>query len=340
MNPFALIFILSLLLPNIVFAIDIAPYKVGQALTEEQAKELNQRKADREVQIWQLPSDSGKFLQQTDSIKYGYELLSKTNKYLGPKASNPNLRYSGNSLNCTSCHLAASGSDPLALPGTVKFAMPFVNVLNDYPSFRSRSMTIGSIEDRVDGCMERSQNGKKLPRDSKEMIAIVDYFKFLTQDAKVGQAMEGTGTISIKFPKRKANVVVGNKLFDKYCVLCHQAGGMGLKSATYSEDGSYTFPPLAGDDSFNDGAGMSRLKTTTKFIYANMPLGATADIPILTVDQAYDIAGYVKSLKRPAKAHREKDFPNPKFRTNDYAVPAYFKGDKDALDKATYGPFN
>ena len=336
MKRFALI--LSLFLPNIVFAIDIAPYKIGQILTEEQAKELNQRKADREVQIWQLPSNSGKFLQQTDSIKYGYELLSKTNQYLGSKASNPNLRYSGNALNCTNCHLA--GSDPLALPGTVKFAMPFVNVMNDYPSFRSRSMSIGAIQDRVNGCMERSQNGKKLPRDSKEMTAIVDYFKFLNQDAIVGQAMEGTGTISIKFPKRKANVVQGKTLFAKYCVLCHQAGGMGLKSPTYSKDGSYTFPPLAGAHSFNDGAGMSRLKTTTKFIYANMPLGATADSPILTVDQAYDIAGYVKSLKRPAKAHREKDFPNPKFRSNDYAVPAYFNGDKEALDKATYGPFN
>lgn len=84
---------------------------------------------------------------------------------------------------------------------------------------------------------------------------------------------------------------------------------------------------------------MSRLKTATRFIYANMPLGVTVDKPTLSVEQAYDVAAFVESLPRPERAGRDQDFPNPAFRPSDYPVPAYFKGDKTALEKARYGPY-
>jgi thiosulfate dehydrogenase len=318
-------------------AMDVSPYHVGQKLDTKQAKALIEKAKSRPKQDWVLPKGSYEHEPNADEIRYGIALLSNTAKLIGPKVADANMRYSGNSLNCTSCHLANKDG----LPGTVPDGIPLVNVMNDYPSFRSRSMSIGSPKDRVNGCMTRSQGaGHPFPNDSKQMKAIIAYFTWLAKDTKPGQAMKGTGLINVKFPDRKADPKVGQTLYGQFCMSCHAAGGLGMKSPTYAKDGTYTFPPLAGKDSFNDGAGMSRLKTATRFIYGNMPLGTHADQPVLTVSQAYDIAAYVESLPRPNKAGREHDFPNPKFRPDDYPVPAYFKGNKAALEKAKYGPYD
>jgi thiosulfate dehydrogenase len=41
-----------------------------------------------------------------------------------------------------------------------------------------------------------------------------------------------------------------------------------------------------------------------------MPLGTTFDQPVLSDDEAYDVAGYINSQSRPQKANLAKDFPN------------------------------
>ncbi|MDE1463843.1 hypothetical protein [Spartinivicinus poritis] len=61
--------------------------------------------------------------------------------------------------------------------------------------------------------------------------------------------------------------------------------------------------------------------------------------PAISVEQAYDVAGYINSLARPERVNRQNDFPNPRLRPKDYPVPAYFGGDIKALEKAKYGPF-
>lgn len=323
-------------LPISASAMDVSPFKVGDTVTAKQAHELQDRAAKRPVQDWFVQTEKIDKQPNADSIKYGIELLSNTVKTIGPNVTNPNLRYSGNALNCTNCHLKG----PSGLPGTAQYGLPFVNVMNDYPSFRNRNMNIGDAADRVNGCMQRSQGaGKPLAKDSKEMIAILDYFTYLSKGSHANQAMKYTGLPTIQFPNRRADIVVGKDLYIKECLTCHGVDGKGTPSPTHAKDGTYVFPPLAGKDSFNNGAGMSRLKKATRFIYANMPLGTTHKSPVLTVEEAYDIASYMESLDRPMKANREKDFPNPDFRPKDYPVPAFFNGDEAALEKAKYGPY-
>src|SRR5262249_45701367 len=70
-----------------------------------------------------------------------------------------------------------------------------------------------------------------------------------------------------------------------------------------------TVEPLWGRDSYNNGAGMSRLLTAAAYALHNMPLGTSFDSPLLTDEQAYDVAGYIVSQKRPEKANLDKDFP-------------------------------
>ncbi len=337
MKIFLFVFFIST--SSIVFAIDITPYKEGQILNDKQAIELQQRYKNRKQQAWKNPGPYESIIKHTnaDLIQYGIQLLDETAATIGPNVKDRTKRYSGNSLNCSSCHLKGDSQ----LPGTKFDAIPFTNVENDYPQFRSRGMSVVSAASRTNGCMTRSMGaGKELPLDSREMKAILAYYDWLAVGTKKDLAMHGTGLPYIDLPNRQADIDDGKKIYQQYCLACHGTGALGTKAPDYNITGNYTFPPLAGKQSFNNGAGMSRLIKASQFIHANMPLGASSKTPLLTVDQSYDVAAYVLSLTRGEYKGREKDFPDKNFRPADYPVPDYFKGDKKALEKAKIGPYS
>jgi len=96
-------------------------------------------------------------------------------------------------------------------------------------------------------------------------------------------------------------------------------------------------PPLWGDDSFNDGAGMSRLISAADFIHGNMPSGTSWRQPVLSVQDSWDVAAYVLSQPRPRKDHLERDFPVRTQKPVDAAYGPYADGFGAAQHK--YGPF-
>jgi thiosulfate dehydrogenase len=49
-----------------------------------------------------------------------------------------------------------------------------------------------------------------------------------------------------------------------------------------------SFPPLAGADTFNSGAGMSRFLTLAAYAMHNMPIGTAYNAPVLSDEDAYD----------------------------------------------------
>src|SRR5262249_25471575 len=89
-------------------------------------------------------------------------------------------------------------------------------------------------------------------------------------------------------PESEPNVVNGKALYMTHCSGCHNNDGSGT-----SDKSSLRIPPLWGNESFNDGAGMNKLHFLGSFIYWNMPY-MQAD---LSEQQAFDIAGYI--LKQP-----------------------------------------
>ena len=99
----------------------------------------------------------------------------------------------------------------------------------------------------------------------------------------------------------------------------------------------YVFPPLWGDDTFNNGAGMNRLIMATRFVKHNMPQGSTFDAPQLSDDEAYDVAAYMLSQPRPQKANLEADFPARYNKPVDSAFPPYVLG--ASADQHRYGPY-
>lgn len=328
-----------MLFSHSIFADNISPFTIGQSLDSGQASAFQQRYQKRTEQAWKVPPPADRLKQHKNEvlIRYGIRLLDKTAAAIGPQVKDSSLRYSGNNLNCSNCHLKGD----TGLPGTRYFGLPFTNLRNDYPKLSVRNMRIIDAADRVNGCMTRSMgNGRPLPKDSKEMQAILAYFDWLAEGTEPYQAMAGTGIPVLKLPSRAADPVQGKKVYDSKCVACHDQQGIGKKAPDYASGGGYLFPPLAGNDSYNDGAGMSRLIKASRFVRANMPLGTTWKSPQLSVDEAYDVAAYIDSLPRPQHPQRENDFPDPKFRPQDYAVPAYFNGDEAALKKARFGPYH
>lgn len=261
-------------------------------------------------------------------VRYGKHLAEKTYEVIGPEVADKKMRYAGNNLACTNCHEESA---------TKKFAIPWVGAQATFPQYRGREDDVSTIEERVNGCMERSMNGKPLPFDTKEMKAFVTYIHFLSRGVPVGSSVEGQGLPKFNPPDRMSNVSAGEKVYAEKCIACHGQDGAGLRNGKPGEAKGYTFPPLWGKDSFNNGAGMNRLLTAAAFIKTNMPLGSSYTQTLLTNDEAYDVAGYILSKPRPIKANLDKDFPARWNKPVDAAFPPYVDG--APAEQHKYGPF-
>lgn len=261
-------------------------------------------------------------------VKYGQELTNRTFAYIGPEVKDQSMRYAGNNLACASCHQQVA---------TKPFAMPWQGVSATFPQYRGREDAVSTVEERVNGCMERSMSGRALPLDSEEMKAFVTYIHFLGQGVPIGAEVKGQGMVQSKMPNRRADVAQGGKVYEAKCAVCHGPDGQGQRIGQVGDAQGYAFPPLWGPDSFNDGAGMNRMIMATRFIQHNMPLGAQHDATQLSADEAYDVAAFMLSKPRPKKANLEVDFPARFNKPIDAAFPPYMLG-ADA-DQHRYGPF-
>lgn len=219
------------------------------------------------------------------AVRRGLQIANHTYKELPDNV--------GNQLNCTSCHLGN---------GSEAFAAPWNNMPSIYPIYRTRAGRVNSIQERINGCFERSMNGKALDLGSDDMNAMVSYMSWLSQDLPFGVSPEGRGFVKVD-KTLEPNTDNGKKLFAEKCSVCHGTEGEGQ----YNDDGTYLYPAVAGDKSFNDGAGMARTYTAAAFIKGKMPFGQGNS---LSDQEAVDIAAYFTHLPRPVKANKDKDWPN------------------------------
>jgi thiosulfate dehydrogenase len=123
------------------------------------------------------------------------------------------------------------------------------------------------------------------------------------------------------------------------CQNCHlQAGSQPYAMPLIGVNGAgYQFPPLWGPDSFNNGAGMSRLLTAAAYAMHTMPIGTTFDAPVLSDEDAYDVAAYIISQKRPQKANLDRDFPIRLQKPIDTPYGPYADG--FSVEQHRFGPF-
>ncbi|MGV1015425.1 MAG: c-type cytochrome [Methyloceanibacter sp.] len=223
---------------------------------------------------------------ENDLIRYGRELIVDTPRHVGKSATDPAMRYAGNDLACQSCHLNA---------GLQPYAAPFVSTFSTFPMLMDDQVI--TLKERINGCMMRSMNGKPLPDKGREMEALIAYIQFVGRGSPNGVRVAGMGLRSLLAPDETPDATRGKAVYAKFCANCHKADGQG--EAGLPPHVGYTIPPLWGDDSFNDAAGMAKLDYAAAYIHDNMPFGIDYQDPVLTVQQAWDIAAYMTSKPRP-----------------------------------------
>jgi thiosulfate dehydrogenase len=211
------------------------------------------------------------------SIRRGHALLVATRESLPDHV--------GNGLRCTSCHLdegrRESGS--------------WVGVYARYPQYRARSAAVETIQYRVNDCFRRSMSGKPLATDGPEMRDMVAYFWFLSRDVPIAPA-PATNRLQ-KWAAFTADTAAGAAVYAGVCAACHGPDGQGTAVA----------PPVWGPQSYNVGAGMTRIRTAAAFIRDNMPFDRPGT---LTDQQAIDVAAYMNAHPRPDFPDKIYDWPN------------------------------
>jgi len=261
-----------------------------------------------------------------NAVKYGLRLISNTVYYIGPNGTvSKNL---GNKMNCTNCHLNN---------GTKPFGTNFFNSHKTYPQYRSRENKILSLSDRVNNCIERPHSGTPLKLDSKEMIAITSYIKFVGEnyDSKIH---EGYGLKYIDYKGLTANSERGGKIYIKHCASCHQINGEGTMNVANT---TYVYPPLWGKKSYQEGSGMHRVIKAASFIKYNMPNKITWQNPTLNDQEALDVAAFINDYRiheRPKQNLNEISYANIHTKPIDYFKGPYEDGFSE--EQHAFGPWD
>ncbi len=260
--------------------------------------------------------------EQRALISYGHELIAHTSKYLGPNGTVAKIT---NGMNCQNCHLNA-GNQP--------WGNNYGAVYSTYPKYRDRSGKIESIYKRVSDCMERSLNGKAIDSNSREFTAMYAYIKYLGRDVEKNTKPNGSGIEKPNLLSRAADSSKGHVIYIAKCQICHGNNGQGQILATNDE---FVYPPVWGEHSYNDGAGLYRISNLAGYLKNNMPFLQTShQKPALTDEQCWDLAAFINSQPRP-HMNQSKDWPNISKKPFDYAWGPY--ADSFSEEQHKYGPY-
>ena len=203
-------------------------------------------------------------------VREGYNIITQTHKFAKP--------FVVAQMQCSSCHIAG---------GTIPRG-GYLRIAGHFPQWNKRSHRAIALQDRIAECFLYSMNGKPPAYDSRTMIAVVAYINWISRGQKTFSPIDPAVRIARIKPPAPPSISRGAKIYAAQCSICHQATGAGIPGQ---------FPALWGATSFNKGAGMAKLAMMAGFVRYNMPLGKAGT---LSNQQAYDVAAFVESHKRPA----------------------------------------
>ena len=206
--------------------------------------------------------------EQGQLVRHGQEIFDETPRYASS--------YTGAKISCGDCHVH-SGTEP--------YAAPMIDVAEQFPAYSERAGRVISLEDRIQECFVRSENGRPLPAGSTEIQALVAYIQSLSQNGAKGKPYKGRGLV--KLALLTGDTTKGERAYASQCASCHGANGAGAPPA---------MPPVWGPSSFNDGAGLYRTENMAEFLFHNMPQNHPGS---LTAQQSFDIAAFIHAMPRP-----------------------------------------
>jgi thiosulfate dehydrogenase len=274
------------------------------------------------VTAWDVPRNPLLDASLDDSrlskdIRWGFQIFTNT------PAEAP--RFTPSKISCNNCHLNA---------GQREKSLPLVGVAGMFPEYNRRSGRLYTLPDRIVDCFLRSQNATgRLASDgddpsagsvldvssvnsekngeheilptttSKEVLALAAYITWLARGFEVGKNPTWRGQNFIApaslIPIDKLDPQKGETLFMERCTSCHGTDGQGVAV------GDKKPGPLWGPDSWNDGAGASRVYTLAGIIRYAMPY---LDPGSLTDEEAQQLAAFINSKPRPAYPFKSHDY--------------------------------
>jgi thiosulfate dehydrogenase len=243
----------------------LAPQKIGAAVQPGMAAVRVEG-----VAAFNPPSLESAPADIKDAVMLGHNILTNTRKYAGG--------YVGNKLTCSNCHFKGG-----VTRGGENGGLSLVGVGATYPAYKKRQNYAVHLITRTNDCFQRSMNGRPLPADSREMTAIVTYYQWISKGLPIYGNIPWPGLKHLK-NNHRPDKTKGTQVFAQKCAVCHGTSGQGPSAA----------PPLWGNDSFNDGAGMAKPANLAAFAHFNMPLGN----PDLSVEDALDVAAFVSIQPR------------------------------------------
>jgi thiosulfate dehydrogenase len=135
----------------------------------------------------------------------------------------------------------------------------------------------------------RSCNGVRPPLGSRPSVAITAYLTWLSSGQPIAMnSSRPLGPYAVKelqIDISKRNADRGRDLFSERCAGCHGDDGQGDRDS----------PPVWGDMSYNDGAGLAIDLKLASWLKVSMP----PDEEDLTDEESLDIASYINSHPRP-----------------------------------------
>ena len=260
-----------------------------------------------------------------EAVRYGRELMLNTSYYIGPNGING--KYLGNKMNCTNCHQDA---------GTKPYSFNLLASHDNYPQYRGRENKVLTMAERVNNCVMRPHSGKPLPLDSKEMVAFLSYFKWISQFVPKDGNFKGNKNLKLTFPDVAASPERGKILYADNCVRCHGDNGEGQYNADKS---GYIYPPLWGANAYQPGSSMHRVIKQAEWLKSNMPFDKVSlGRPYLSDADALDIAAYVNDDAIHSRPNPKTfDYPDIMSKPLDYSH-APFK-DNFSAEQHKYGPY-
>lgn len=180
-------------------------------------------KDGQQVASYVVPEDRDILAEaNAGQIIHGKRLLAETARLLPDNV--------GNGLNCNSCHLA---------DGKVANANPYINTVNFYPRVMPRAAREVDLVGRINGCFQRSMNGRPLASESAEMEAMIAYMDWLRQGVEKENRVDmlNPGLLDESLVPDPVN---GERIYAAQCAMCHGDAGEGM----HDQFGDYIFPPL------------------------------------------------------------------------------------------------
>jgi thiosulfate dehydrogenase len=253
------------------------------------------------VTAWEIPHDPRIDKTLTDArladpITFGYRIFTDT-PHEAPQ-------FTGGKVSCANCHLNA---------GQRERALPIVGLAGMFPEYNNRAARLISLNDRVVDCFLRSENATGRGADnlpsptSKEVLAVTAYLSWLSRGYPVGTNPSWRGKNAIAadklIPVEKIDMGHGQAIYVDRCLSCHGPDGQGVQI------GDKKAGPLWGPDSWNDGAGASRVYTLAGIVRYSMPYLNPGS---LTDQEAQEVAAFVTSKPRPVYPFKDRDYKGSK----------------------------